>query len=126
MSLALENAKQHAALLDLLGYDLTITRPAVRSGTYDVTQSRVTGGAALTETVRGLFLAYRKADIDGVLVQRNDRVCIVASRYNGAALARAPQVGDQITGKGDAVTVRDVQTIEGGGSVVAYVLQVRA
>lgn len=125
MTIPAANMKQHVALLARMGYDVTFRRPADRGGSYSVTTSTVSGGSNSDETARAVFVNYRKADVDGTIVQRNDRLCLMAPEYQGSALSKTPQVGDQILGQGDPVTVIDVQTIRGASSTIAYVMQVR-
>lgn len=126
MSIPAENQKQIFANLSLMGGTFTFRRPASASGTYNVTTSTVTGGSDDDENVIGAFLNYRKADVDGTLIQRNDRLFAMAATIAGAALTKTPEPGDQIRGEGDPVTVIDAQIVKGGSSVIGYLLQVRA
>ena len=113
-----------ARLIQDAGYDLTFRR--VTRSAYDP----ATGAAAATanddETVRGIFIAYRDQDIDGTLIQRGDRQAIISPTYAGASISKEPQVDDEFRGEGDAVRVVSARTIKSGGSVAAYICQVRA
>jgi hypothetical protein len=112
------------ALLREHGYNITFRRPA-NGGSYNPATGAVSGGSNADETARVVFLNYTSGDIDGTLVQRGDRKAVMAATYNGAALAKIPQVDDELRGEGDAVRVISVRTIKSGATILAYICQVR-
>jgi hypothetical protein len=110
------------------GYDVTFRRPAESIGTYSTATSQVetaTDEVDQDEDARGVFLNYNLRDRVGDFVERGDRLFAMASTYNGAALAKVPQRGDQIIGEGDVQSVVEVQTIRGGSTTIAYLLLTR-
>jgi len=126
MTIAAADQKQILATLQAVGYDVTFRRPANSSRSYDPATSSLSGGGGnQNETVRGIFLNYRNGAIDGSLIERGDRLFAMSASYNGAALSKTPQRGDQIIGEGDPVTVIDVQIVKGNATVIGYLLQVR-
>lgn len=106
------------------GYDVTFRRPA-SGGAYSPATGTVTGGVDADETARVVFLNYSARDIDGTLVQRGDRKAVIAATYGGTALAKTPQIDDELRGEGDAARLLAVQTIKSGATVIAYVCQAR-
>ena len=94
-------------------------------GTYSVSTGDLTGSSVTSSTALMHFSDYNDRDFDGAGVVLGDRkalIPIVAT--NGAAMPQ-PNVGDEITGDGDAVSIVRVQRIMSGVSAVCYICQVR-
>jgi len=94
-------------------------------GTYSVSTGGLTGGSVTSSTALMHFSDYNDRDFDGAGVVLGDRkVLIPIVATNGAAMPQ-PNVGDEITGDGDAVSIVRVQRIMSGVSAVCYICQVR-
>ena len=105
-----------AYLLQDFGSDLTLTRAGAPS--YDPATGLVANAAGSTIVVRGVFISYTDASIDGTLVQRGDRRLLISA----ANSAGAPEVNDTVEG----LKILDVQTIAPNGIAIAWTCQVRA
>ena len=108
-------ARDVAHLLQDFGSDLTLTRQA--AGAYDPTAGTMTTTTATTYTVRGVFINYTDANVDGSVVRMGDRRLLV--RAQGAATS--PEIGDRVSG----LQVIDVRTVAPNGVPVAWSCQMR-
>lgn len=104
-------------LLATHGYDVTLKR-VQDGGTYNTTTGRVSGGTTTTETVRGMFINYLKEEVDGSSIEADDRKLILQA----LGMTMVPDTGDIVN---DEVQIINVQTIQSGATVVAYICQTR-
>ena len=104
-------------LIKTHGYAVAFSR-AQANGTFDTTTGTVTGGSTLTWSGRGVFVNYMDEDVAGTSITTDDRKLLLQAD----GLLRAPEVSDMVTGVGQ---VMDVRTIQSGATVVAYICQVR-
>lgn len=125
MNIPAENQRQIFETLTIMGYDLTFRRPASQGGTYDDSTGTVSGGSDDDETARGVFLNRNLRGPASDLVERGDRLLALSALYQGAALSKTPQVGDQFLTEGAAQTAVEVQTVKGRSSVIGYLILTR-
>jgi hypothetical protein len=104
-----------ATLMEDFGSDLTVTRPA--TGAYDPIIGTMASGSATTFTVRGVFINYTDANVDGTVVKMGDRRLLV--RAKGAP--NTPAIGDRVSG----LQILDVRTIAPNGVPIAWACQAR-
>lgn len=104
-------------LLRTHGYAVSFQR-VQSGGSYDPATGDVTGGTTLTWSGRGVYINYMDEDVNGTSITTDDRKLLLQA----VGLTRAPEVGDIAV---DVGQVLDVQTIQSGTIVVAYVCQVR-
>lgn len=123
MSAGAELAKDVIRLLAEHGYDLVLHRTV--GGVYDASAGKPTGGSAATQNLRGVFVNYKLKERMQETIVDGDRKLLLSAKYAGEALAMPPKVKDQVTGKGDPVTLVDVQSIVSGDSIVGYICQAR-
>ncbi|QOZ25279.1 hypothetical protein [Bradyrhizobium sp. CCBAU 51753] len=117
-----------AELLDDPDYGRKVVLRREVPGTYDETTGATAPATQLSNTTRGLLLGYRDSLVDGTLIKRGDRKCIL--RVKGMTMS--PQETDLLdvfdkTGKviTDTYTVVSFKTGELGGVPYLYTLQVR-
>ena len=111
------------ALLDRLGYDVTLRRTA-RSA-YDPATGSAAAGADADQTVRVAMLDYNEREIDGTNIQRGDRKAIMAATDSSGAAITAPATDDQLVGEGETVSIVNVRRLRSGSLALGYVCQVR-
>jgi hypothetical protein len=104
-------------LLKTHGYAVAFSR-VQSGGAFDPATGTVTGGSTLTWSGRGVFINYMDEDVAGTSITTDDRKLLLQAD----GLPRAPEVSDMVTGVGQ---VMDVRTIQSGAIVVAYICQVR-
>lgn len=94
-------------------------------GSYDTSTGGVTGGSEATYTVKTYFYNYNLTDVDGVNVVFGDRRAVLPLVDTSGNAIPEPEVGDEISGEGDKVSVVSVAKIFSAGEPVCYLLQVR-
>lgn len=94
-------------------------------GTYDPSTSTVSGGSELTYTVNCHFANYNLEDIDGSNVVLGDRRALLPTVDTFNTAIPSPDIGDEIEGEGDKVSIVAVQVLTSGGSPICYICQVR-
>lgn len=94
-------------------------------GTYDPTTGGLTGGSSTSYTVNIHYSNYNLQDIDGRQVVMGDRKALFPLVDTSGTAIPEPDIGDEITGEGDKVSVVSVQKIMSGTSPVCYICQVR-
>jgi hypothetical protein len=104
-----------AYLLEDFGSDLTLTRR--NAGAYDPTIGTVVSGNPTLYTLRGVFINYMDANVDGTVVRMGDRRLLI--KASGATFT--PRVGDRVSG----LQVIDVRTIAPNGVAIAWSCQMR-
>jgi len=104
-------------LLKTHGYAVSFQR-VQSGGSFDPATGTVTGGETLTWSGRGVYINYMDQEVNGTSITTDDRKLLLQAD----GLIRAPEPGDIAVGVGQ---VLDVQTIQSGATVVAYVCQVR-
>jgi hypothetical protein len=104
-----------AFLLQDFGSDLTLTRPGV--GAYSPTTGEMTTAADSTFTIRGVFINYTDANVDGTVVRMGDRRLLVKAKD----ATTTPAINDRVGG----LQVIDVRTIAPNGVPVAWSCQMR-
>lgn len=121
MSLATDLQGDIAELLDNPDYGRDITLRKATKGSYDPATGQLASLTTTDYATRGLLLRYRDAVIDGTIIKQQDRKCVVKVK----GLAATPEVEDRVIVGPDTYTVINFKTIELGGTVVLYTLQVR-
>lgn len=110
-------------LLEDYGRDLTLIY--VSEGSYNPATGSLSGGSTSTSTVKGYFYNYRLDEVDGSSIVLGDRrLLLAASDTSGVALVE-PEVGDEVTGSGDKVSIVSVAKIFSDTRVMCYLCQVR-
>ena len=104
-------------LLGTHGYSVTFSRVGA-GGSYNATTGKVSGGSTLTWSGRGVFVNYREEDVDGSSITTDDRKLLLQA----VGLTREPEVGDFVD---STVQVLNVQKLQSGSTVIAYMLQTR-
>lgn len=106
-----------ASILTEFGEDATATRTGGAS--FNPTTGSYTGGSTTTITSKAVRLNYRKGEIDGEMVQRDD------ARMYFEAGNGAPEIDDNILFDSENYRVMDVTTIAPSDTDVLYELQLR-
>lgn len=110
-------------LIDDHGEAVTLTAKTL--GSYDPSTGGVTGGTATTSTVLCYFYNYNLQDIDGVNVVMGDRRAVLDLVDTSHNPIDEPEVGDELSGQGDKVSIVSVAKVVSAGVTVCYLLQVR-
>lgn len=110
-------------LIDKYGESLTLTYKTL--GTYDTSTGGLTGGSSTTSTVKCYMSNYNLTDFDGVNLVLGDRQALMGVTDTSGVTLVEPEVGDEISGRGDKVSVVAVQKIFSAGVAVCYIMQVR-
>jgi hypothetical protein len=108
-------ARDVSYLLQDFGSDLTLTRQA--AGTYDPSTGEMATATTQTFTIRGVFINYLDANVDGTVVRMGDRRLLV--RASGAETV--PAINDRV----DGLQIIDVRSIAPNGTVIAWACQAR-
>lgn len=108
-------AEDVSHLLEDFGSDLTLTRQV--PGVYDPATGAMASTATSTFTLRGVFINYTDANVDGTVVRMGDRRLLLSAK--GAT--GAPAIGDRV----DGLQVIDVRTIAPNGVTIAWACQMR-
>ena len=110
-------------LIDEHGRPCTFTVKSL--GTYNVATGSLSGGSTTDYTVNIHFADYNLEDIDGSSVVMGDRKALFPLVDTSGDAIPEPDIGDEISGQGDKVSVVAVQKIMSGTSPVCYICQVR-
>ena len=110
-------------MLDDFGRDLTLIY--VSEGTYNPVTSSLTGGSTSSATVRGYFYNYRLDEVDGSSIVLGDRRLLLPAVDTSGSTLTEPDIGDEVTGSGDKVSIVSVTKIFSGTSLICYLCQVR-
>lgn len=110
-------------LLNSHGQDLTFV--AKGFGTYNTATGTLSGGSETSYTVRMHFSNYNIQDIDGSQVVLGDRRVLMPTLDTSGSAIPSPDIGDEISGNGDTVSIVSVQTLMSGSSPICYICQVR-
>jgi len=102
-------------LLEDYGLNLALTR--VVGATYNPATGLTSAGTSTTFTVRGVFINYEAANIDGTLIRMGDRRLLVAPRGS----TTEPAIGDVV----DGMKLVDVRTYAPNGVAIAWACQAR-
>ena len=102
------------SLITRFGKDATLNR--VTEGAYDPSTGTNTGASTSTQTVKAVFTDYKEMQIDGSIVQRGDRLVLVA-----ASGISEPLTNDEI----DGYKVVNVKLVKPAETALLYKLQVR-
>jgi hypothetical protein len=108
-------AEDVSHLMEDFGSTLTVTRSV--PGTYTPSTGAMTGASTSTFTVRGVFINYVDANVDGTVVRMGDRRLLIAATGAGGT----PAVGDRVSN----LQVIDVRTIAPNGVTIAWACQMR-
>lgn len=117
------NSRDLRYLVETHGKTTTLTTKSL--GTYDPTTGSVSGGTTATYSVKTYFYNYRLQDIDGQQIVLGDRRAVINLTDTSNVAIPEPEVGDEISGQGDKVSIVSVSKIVSGGTVVCYLAQVR-
>lgn len=98
----------------------TMTLKRLTPGAYDPATGTVSN-TTTTETATGVELEYTSREIDGTMVLRGDKKLILSTTGIGA-----PKVDDTVTIGTTVYTLKNVQPLSPGGTVVIYTCQARA
>ena len=110
-------------MLDDFGRDLTLIY--VSEGSYDPSTASLTGGSTSNATVRGYFYNYRLDEVDGSSIVLGDRRLLLPATDTSGNTLTEPDIGDEVTGSGDKVSIVAVTKIFSGTGLVCYLCQVR-
>lgn len=101
------------------GRDVTLTYKS--TNIYDPQTDTNAEDSSTTQTVRMLITNYNKREIDGTLIKNSDRQGLLAND----SLTRAPAQGDTVTDGTEVLTVKNIEEIKPGDTVLLYKLQLR-
>ena len=104
-------------LIGTHGYAVSFSREQ-SGGMYNTTTGTVTGGSELAWTGRGVFVKHRDEDVDGTSITTDDRKLLLQA----IGLDVEPETGDIVD---STVQVVNVQKLQSGSTVIAYMLQTR-
>lgn len=104
-----------AFLMEDSGSDLTLTRQV--PGAYNPNTGAMAATSPTTYTIRGVFINYTDANVDGTVVRMGDRRLLIEAK--GATIT--PGEGDRVSG----LQVIDVRTIAPNGIPIAWACQMR-
>lgn len=104
----------------IVEFGQTMTLKRLTPGAYDPATGTLTN-TTTTETATGVELDYTSSEIDGTVILRGDRKLILSTTGIGA-----PKVDDTVTIGTTVYTLKNVQPLSPGGTVVIYTCQVRA
>jgi len=90
-------------------------------GAYDPTTDAAPVNSSSSQSVKMLLTNYNKRDVDGTLIKSGDKLGLLAP----SGLTRAPKTDDKVTDGGESFTVKNVETIQPGDTVLLYKLQLR-
>jgi hypothetical protein len=90
-------------------------------GTYDPVTDTITGDSTATVTVKMVILNFNKKDVDGTLIRGTDRLGLLSA----GSVTTAPKNGDRVVDGEDVLTIKGVEEISPGGTVLLYKLQLR-
>lgn len=110
-------------LVDRHGEDVTLTYKTL--GTYDPATGGLSGGSTTTSTVKAYFSNYNLTDMNATNLVMGDRQVVMGNTDTSGTALTEPEVGDEITGRGDKVSIVSAQKIFSGGTVICYIVQVR-
>lgn len=110
-------------LVDRHGQALSLIQKS--SGTYDPSTGGVTGSSSTTYTVKCYFFNYNLGDVDGVNIVAGDRRAVINLTTTAGASIPTPEVGDEITGDGDKVSIVSITKLISGSTPICYIAQVR-
>jgi len=107
-----------AKLLTDKGQTITFSRDNVIS--FDAALGKETTGVATTYSGKGAIFDYNASEIDGTVVQQNDKRLILE------AVDTPPLIGDQATVGSVAYRIINKEAVTPAGEVVIYKAQLRA
>jgi hypothetical protein len=110
-------------ILDNHGENLTLTYKTL--GTYDPATGGLTGGTAVPKIVKCYLCNYGLSDMDGINLIFGDRKALMSPVDASGNTLEEPEVGDEVSGSGDKVSIISVQKIYSAGVVMCYIMQVR-
>lgn len=98
----------------------TMTLKRLTPGAYDPATGTVSN-TTTTETATGVDIEYTSREIDGTIILRGDKKLIFSKTGIGT-----PKVDDTVTIGTVVYTLKNVQALSPGGTVVIYTCQARA
>ena len=110
-------------LIEQEGQVATLTHQ-VAGGTYDPATGTTSGGSTTPHLIKGYFYNYKLEEIDGTQITMGDRKFLIKTTDTSNVAIPEPRVNDTISGVGDTVSVKGIDKIYSGSSVVVYILQV--
>jgi len=105
----------------LIEFGRAVTLRKIVPGAYNEADGSTAAATTTDHATTGLLLAYSDRVVDGELIKQNDRRCILKVQ----GLSVAPEINDRVVVGSDVYTVISFKTVEIGGVVVLYTLQVR-
>ncbi len=108
-----------ATALDEFGRAITIRKNA--PGAYDPATGAFTVSPDVDTAAIGLLLGYSDIVTTGTLIKQGDRRCLLKTE----GLTITPEVGDKVIVGSNIYSVVSFKTIELGGIVIMYTLQLR-
>ena len=102
-------------LLQKFGSALTLTRTA--GATYNPATGTMSAGTPTSFTVRGVFINYQDANVDGTVIRMGDRRLLVSPQGS----TTVPAIGDTV----DGMQIIDVRTYAPNGVAIGYACQAR-
>lgn len=106
------------ALIADFGRSVTLRR--VTAGTYTPSSLSVSGASTSDETITAVIMKHKFHQIDGEIIRRDDRLCLVA-----ASGLTVPALGDIIISDSVQMKIVDVEVVQPGDTAVVYRLNLR-
>lgn len=110
-----------SALSNIDKFGRNVTYRTVTKGTYNTATGTKTGGSNTDQTVKAVITAVKKSQIDGEVIQRGDKVALIAA----SALNVVPNTGDIIIDGTSKLKVVEVMDVEPGDTAILYKVVVR-
>lgn len=88
-------------------------------GTYSPATDAFTGQSSTTQTVKMVVLNFKRSEIDETLIKTGDKRALLAPQTD---LTRAPKTGDQVTDGSETFTIKNVEEVKTGDTVLLYKL----
>lgn len=110
-------------LINEHGKDCTFLAKSL--GTYDATTGTLSGGSSRSYTMKMYFSNYNIQDIDGSKIVLGDRRALLLNEDIYGLPTPEPDIGDEIVGENDKVSIVSVQKLMSSNTVLCYICQVR-
>tara|TARA_R110000851_G_scaffold1876_2_gene7351 strand:- start:1 stop:372 length:372 start_codon:yes stop_codon:yes gene_type:complete len=110
-------------LIDTHGQSTTFNSKSVE-GTYDPSTGTNSSGTVVSYTIKGYSYSYKIEEINGTSVTMGDRRMLIKTTDTSGTTIPEPKTNDTFSGVGDTVSVKRVEKLYSGSSVMVYMLQV--
>ena len=96
------------------GRNVTLTKNNVSN--FDPLTNSFTDGADTSRTVKAVFTNYKAQDVDGQIIRRGDKKCLIAGEVSR---------DEVLTDGTDQYNIVNIETVQPGDTIIMSKLQVR-